>query len=169
MTFPLSEASMPPLPPKGVVSKFRPKFLEQRRIGLQYFLKYVDYADSIAIHTLTSQTVVYFLTLNFPGRRSWRTFYSHNFVAYGVRLAGHGCKSPMAISFVYITPHDVWWLGSVGAEMTCVWLWSTWLMIISCLRQNHETFVLDVYLSLRHGFLQIYSQQLLHVVIFMIL
>ncbi|OBT70138.1 hypothetical protein VE03_00576 [Pseudogymnoascus sp. 23342-1-I1] len=38
MTFPLSEASMPPLPPKGVVSKFRPKFLDQRRIGLQYFL-----------------------------------------------------------------------------------------------------------------------------------
>lgn len=38
MTFPLSEASMPPLPPKGVVSKFRPKFLEQRRVGLQYFL-----------------------------------------------------------------------------------------------------------------------------------
>jgi len=42
MTFPLSEASMPPLPPKGVVSKFRPQFLEHRRIGLQYFLKYVD-------------------------------------------------------------------------------------------------------------------------------
>jgi hypothetical protein len=40
MTFPLSEASMPPLPPKGVISKFRPKFLEKRRVGLQYFLKY---------------------------------------------------------------------------------------------------------------------------------
>lgn len=38
-TFPLSEAAMPPLPPKGVISKFRPKFLEQRRIGLSYFLK----------------------------------------------------------------------------------------------------------------------------------
>jgi len=37
-TFPLSEAAMPPLPPKSVVSKFRPKFLEQRRIGLSYFL-----------------------------------------------------------------------------------------------------------------------------------
>jgi hypothetical protein len=38
-TFPFSEAAMPPLPPKGVISKFRPKFLEQRRIGLSYFLK----------------------------------------------------------------------------------------------------------------------------------
>jgi len=37
-TFPLSEAAMPPLPPKSVVSKFRPHFLEQRRIGLSYFL-----------------------------------------------------------------------------------------------------------------------------------
>ncbi|KAL3422155.1 px domain-containing protein [Phlyctema vagabunda] len=38
MTFPLSEAAMPPLPPKSVISKFRPKFLEQRRVGLSYFL-----------------------------------------------------------------------------------------------------------------------------------
>jgi hypothetical protein len=38
-TFPLSEAAMPPLPPKGVISKFRPKFLEQRRVGLSYFMK----------------------------------------------------------------------------------------------------------------------------------
>ncbi|RDW73173.1 hypothetical protein BP6252_07080 [Coleophoma cylindrospora] len=37
-TFPLSEAAMPPLPPKSVISKFRPKFLEQRRVGLSYFL-----------------------------------------------------------------------------------------------------------------------------------
>lgn len=36
-TFPNSEAAMPPLPPKSVISKFRPKFLEQRRVGLQYF------------------------------------------------------------------------------------------------------------------------------------
>jgi len=37
-TFPFSEAAMPPLPPKSVISKFRPKFLENRRVGLQYFL-----------------------------------------------------------------------------------------------------------------------------------
>jgi len=37
-TFPNSEGAMPPLPPKSIVSKFRPKFLENRRIGLQYFL-----------------------------------------------------------------------------------------------------------------------------------
>jgi len=37
-TFPNSKAAMPPLPPKSVISKFRPKFLENRRSGLQYFL-----------------------------------------------------------------------------------------------------------------------------------
>ncbi|KAH8813181.1 Phox homologous domain-containing protein [Xylogone sp. PMI_703] len=37
-TFPNSAAAMPPLPPKSVISKFRPKFLENRRAGLQYFL-----------------------------------------------------------------------------------------------------------------------------------
>jgi len=37
-TFPNSRASMPPLPPKSLISKFRPKFLENRRAGLQYFL-----------------------------------------------------------------------------------------------------------------------------------
>jgi len=36
-TFPNSSAALPPLPPKSVISKFRPKFLEQRRTGLQYF------------------------------------------------------------------------------------------------------------------------------------
>jgi hypothetical protein len=41
-TFPYSEAAMPPLPPKSVISKFRPKFLENRRIKLQYFLKWVQ-------------------------------------------------------------------------------------------------------------------------------
>lgn len=40
-TFPYSEAAMPPIPPKSVISKFRPKFLENRRTGLQYFLKSV--------------------------------------------------------------------------------------------------------------------------------
>ena len=38
-TFPNSAAAMPALPPKSVISKFRPKFLENRRVGLQYFLK----------------------------------------------------------------------------------------------------------------------------------
>ncbi|KAF4636686.1 hypothetical protein G7Y89_g1399 [Cudoniella acicularis] len=37
-TFPYSAAAMPALPPKSVISKFRPKFLENRRAGLQYFL-----------------------------------------------------------------------------------------------------------------------------------
>lgn len=38
-TFPNFKAAMPPLPPKSVISKFGPKFLENRRRGLQYFLK----------------------------------------------------------------------------------------------------------------------------------
>ncbi|KAK3942118.1 Phox homologous domain-containing protein [Diplogelasinospora grovesii] len=37
-TFPNFEAAVPSLPPKSVISKFRPKFLEKRRVGLQYFL-----------------------------------------------------------------------------------------------------------------------------------
>jgi len=39
-TFPNFEAAVPVLPPKSVISKFRPRFLERRRAGLQYFLKY---------------------------------------------------------------------------------------------------------------------------------
>ncbi|KAK3693530.1 Phox homologous domain-containing protein [Podospora appendiculata] len=37
-TFPNFEAAVPILPPKSVISKFRTKFLEKRRAGLQYFL-----------------------------------------------------------------------------------------------------------------------------------
>lgn len=40
-TFPNFEAAVPALPPKSVISKFRPRFLEKRRAGLQYFLKLV--------------------------------------------------------------------------------------------------------------------------------
>lgn len=40
-TFPGFEAAVPSLPPKSVISKFRPRFLEKRRAGLQYFLKCV--------------------------------------------------------------------------------------------------------------------------------
>jgi len=38
-TFPGFEAALPMLPPKSVISKFRPTFLRKRRAGLQYFLK----------------------------------------------------------------------------------------------------------------------------------
>ncbi|KAG6060987.1 hypothetical protein E4U17_002890 [Claviceps sp. LM77 group G4] len=37
-TFPNFENAVPLLPPKSMISKFRPRFLEKRRIGLQYFL-----------------------------------------------------------------------------------------------------------------------------------
>ncbi|KAK5008219.1 hypothetical protein LTR28_004272 [Elasticomyces elasticus] len=40
-TFPFSAASIPELPRKSVISRFRPKFLEQRRAGLAHFLKCV--------------------------------------------------------------------------------------------------------------------------------
>ncbi|KAG5913164.1 hypothetical protein E4U42_001396 [Claviceps africana] len=40
-TFPNFEAAVPPLPPKSLISKFRPEFLEKRRTGLQYFLNCV--------------------------------------------------------------------------------------------------------------------------------
>jgi PX domain len=39
--FPHSTNALPPLPPKSVLFKFRPKFLESRRVGLQYFLNCV--------------------------------------------------------------------------------------------------------------------------------
>jgi len=45
-TFPKFKAAMPELPPKSVISKFRPRFLEKRRAGLQYFLKYACDAQS---------------------------------------------------------------------------------------------------------------------------
>ncbi|GJN70115.1 sorting nexin-like protein [Purpureocillium lilacinum] len=37
-SFPGFGAAVPELPPKSVISKFRPRFLEKRRAGLQYFL-----------------------------------------------------------------------------------------------------------------------------------
>lgn len=33
---------MPALPPKSVLKRFHPRFLEKRRAGLQYFLKFVE-------------------------------------------------------------------------------------------------------------------------------
>ena len=49
--FPQStKKSLPPLPPKSLIYKFRPQFLEKRRQGLSYFLTCVmlnpEYAGS---------------------------------------------------------------------------------------------------------------------------
>jgi len=53
LTFPLSEGAMPELPPKAVMSKFRPKFLEKRRDGLSHFLNWIllnpEFAGSRAL------------------------------------------------------------------------------------------------------------------------
>lgn len=53
-TFPQStKKSLPPLPPKSAIYKFRPRFLEKRRQGLAYFLNCVmlnpEYAGSHAV------------------------------------------------------------------------------------------------------------------------
>ncbi|KAF1996717.1 Phox-like protein [Amniculicola lignicola CBS 123094] len=37
-TFPHAAGMLPPMPPKSVISRFRPRFLERRKIGLSYFL-----------------------------------------------------------------------------------------------------------------------------------
>ncbi|KAL1985719.1 hypothetical protein VTN96DRAFT_7467 [Rasamsonia emersonii] len=39
--FPHAKSALPPLPPKSALFKFRPSFLESRRVGLQYFLNCV--------------------------------------------------------------------------------------------------------------------------------
>jgi len=48
-----TKTSLPPLPPKSAIYKFRPKFLEQRRQGLSYFLNCVmlspQYASSVIV------------------------------------------------------------------------------------------------------------------------
>lgn len=53
--FPHAEGSIPKLPRKSVVSRFRPRFLEQRKNGLSHFIRYVfrhlcgiDYANVYA-------------------------------------------------------------------------------------------------------------------------
>ncbi|KAK5941454.1 hypothetical protein PMZ80_006733 [Knufia obscura] len=48
-----TNTSLPPLPPKSAIYKFKPKFLEKRRQGLAYFLNCVmlspQYASSIIV------------------------------------------------------------------------------------------------------------------------
>lgn len=48
-----TDTSLPPLPPKSAIYKFKPKFLEKRRAGLAYFLNCVmlspQYASSIIV------------------------------------------------------------------------------------------------------------------------
>jgi hypothetical protein len=48
-SFPHAEGSIPQLPRKSVVSRFRPRFLEKRKDGLNHFIKYVFDFSSIFI------------------------------------------------------------------------------------------------------------------------
>lgn len=54
IAFPQStKASLPSLPPKSVIYKFKPKFLEKRRAGLNHFLNCIllnpEYAGSVIV------------------------------------------------------------------------------------------------------------------------
>ncbi|KAF9238440.1 hypothetical protein DTO012A7_8966 [Penicillium roqueforti] len=40
-SFPHARSALPALPPKSIIFKFRPSFLESRRVGLEYFLNCV--------------------------------------------------------------------------------------------------------------------------------
>lgn len=55
-----TNTSLPPLPPKSAIYKFKPKFLEKRRAGLAYFLNCVmlspQYASSIIVKEFISQS-----------------------------------------------------------------------------------------------------------------
>lgn len=52
--------SLPPLPPKSAIYKFKPKFLEKRKTGLAYFLNCVmlspQYASSIIVKNFICQS-----------------------------------------------------------------------------------------------------------------
>lgn len=54
-----TDTSLPPLPPKSAIYKFKPKFLEKRRAGLAYFLNCVmlspQYASSIIVKDFIRQ------------------------------------------------------------------------------------------------------------------
>ncbi|MCJ1380831.1 PX domain-containing protein ypt35 [Xylographa soralifera] len=41
MTFPKSGSALPPMPPKSLIYRFRPDFLEKRRAGIAYFMNCV--------------------------------------------------------------------------------------------------------------------------------
>jgi hypothetical protein len=66
-SFPGFEAAVPPLPPKSVISKFRPQFLEKRRAGLQYFLKFAILPHLGSIYTNMSHPSCILLNPEFSG------------------------------------------------------------------------------------------------------
>ncbi|KAM0799195.1 Phox homologous domain-containing protein, partial [Usnea florida] len=57
MTFPHAGGAMPPLPPKSLLYKFRPSFLEKRRVGLAYFLNCVLLNPDLASAPVTKEFI----------------------------------------------------------------------------------------------------------------
>jgi hypothetical protein len=55
--FPKRKREIPDIPPKSIVSKFRPTFLESRRIRLEYFLLCVLLNPALASSDLVKQFV----------------------------------------------------------------------------------------------------------------
>lgn len=70
LSFPNFKAAVPELPPKSAIFKFRPKFLEKRRAGLQYFLKYEASSANymiLSLHGLTHLFSCILLNPEFSG------------------------------------------------------------------------------------------------------
>lgn len=69
LSFPNFKAAVPELPPKSAIFKFRPKFLEKRRAGLQYFLKYEASTNYglLLLHGLTRSSSCILLNPEFSG------------------------------------------------------------------------------------------------------
>jgi hypothetical protein len=69
--FPHAEGSIPKLPRKSVVSRFRPRFLEQRKNGLSHFIKYVSrhFCEINSADVPCVETVVFCSTPNSQARR----------------------------------------------------------------------------------------------------
>jgi hypothetical protein len=69
LSFPNFKAAVPELPPKSAIFNFRPSFLEKRRAGLQYFLKYGRPTNYmlLLLHELTRSCSCILLNPEFSG------------------------------------------------------------------------------------------------------
>lgn len=138
-TFPNFRAAMPELPPKSVISKFRPRFLEKRRAGLQYFLKYVPRATCRAAFLRVSCLLTLAKLYIAEPRVLWLSgsqgililmniFHDYLLLAHG-RAAGegrHGWNSICKLMVIgYLTTPEQWTPGKSNpvalATLRFVW------------------------------------------------